>query len=159
MSWLRWHNARYAPSGRGGAIGWRRGLDLFGRLWGFDRSLVLVNGAPYLDRWVLYVHGYSLRLHKFYRGDDDRAWHSHPWWFITFPLSTYVESVRAGGHWTRREVAPWRPHFRPASFVHYVMYGCRTPFYTIVLTGTKRNDWGFYPRTGMATFVKHRDWK
>lgn len=148
----------YSPRGRGGAIGWFKGFDLFGRRWGFDRSLVSVDGEPYLDRWIVYINGYTLRLHKFYRGDDDRASHSHPWWFVTFPLAPYVERLYARGSFVaQRCVEPWRFHYRPTSFEHYVLRGVRVPWYTIVLTGPKNDTWGFYPEPGK--FVPYKEWR
>jgi hypothetical protein len=147
----------YVPRGRGGAVGWFKGFDLLGRRWGVDISTVYVGKERYLDRWILYVNGYTLRLHRFWRGDDDRASHTHPWWFVTFPLAMYHERVYDHGAFLAdRWVEPWRPHFRPANFEHYVLRGVdmsrngttcwRTrPFWTIVLTGPKRDTWGFYP--------------
>jgi hypothetical protein len=64
-------------------------VDL-GRL-GPEFSRVLIDAGNYLDRYILYIFGATLRLHKFWRGDDNRAPHDHPWWFITFPLVSYVE--------------------------------------------------------------------
>lgn len=147
----------YEPRGRGGAIGWFRGFDLLGRRWGFDRSLVLVDGEKYLDRWIVYLNGYTLRLHKFYRGDDDRASHTHPWWFITFPLGPYIEQLFEHGHPRGcRIVKAWRPHFRPANFEHYVSHGAKDTWYTVVVTGVKSNGWGFYPRPDW--FVPYKEW-
>lgn len=155
---LSWASFRYDPRGRGGAVGWFKGFDLLYRRWGLDRSTVFVDGERYLDRWIVYINGYTLRLHKFYRGDDDRASHTHPWWFITFPLSEYTErrfSQGSGGDWFR--VRPWRPHYRAPDFEHYVVFGKRVPWYTIVLTGPKRDTWGFYPAPGK--FVPYREWR
>lgn len=162
----------YSPSGRGGASGWFYGFDLLGRRFGFDRSTVYVGRDKYLDRWILYVAGYTLRLHRFWRGDDDRASHTHPWWFVTFPLTPYIERVfRQGVPQRTRVVKAWRFHYRPADFEHYVMkrfdmYAwdyranqvVRTkPWWTIVLTGVKRDTWGFYPEPGR--FVNWKDWR
>jgi hypothetical protein len=152
-------NFVYEPRGRGGAIGWVRGFDLFGRRWAFDRSLVLVDGEKYLDRWIVYLNGYTLRLHKFYRGDDDRASHSHPWPFVTFPLASYIEWVHAQGRPRQlRVVEAWRPHFRPATFEHFVVGRAagHKPFYTIVITGPKRDTWGFYPEPDK--FISWKDY-
>lgn len=47
--------------------------------------------SPYMFRaWIG-----RLRYHLFYRGDSDPDCHDHPWWFITFPLTAYVEEVIA----------------------------------------------------------------
>lgn len=57
---------------------------------GFEASTIVHHGRPYLLRLIAYF-GATLRLHRFVRGDDDRAPHDHPWWFITFPFTSYVE--------------------------------------------------------------------
>jgi len=125
-------------------------------------------GSDYLTRFVAYAVG-TLRLHKFHRGDDDRAPHDHPWWFITFPFTSYIERV-----WERypqqvpgcmewfsyeRVVKAWRFHFRPAKFRHFVIGradGSTKPFWTLVITGYARNNWGFW-RTP-TEFVPHKEW-
>jgi hypothetical protein len=171
--WLNNASFAYSPHGRGGAVGRFVGVDLFDRRWGFDRSTVFVNGDKYLDRWILYVAGYTLRVHRFFRGDDDRASHTHPWWFVTFPLGAYQERVyRQGVHMWTRVVEAWRFHYRPAHFEHYVVKGVRLdrsdfesgawtwskkPWWTIVITGVKRDTWGFYPKPG--EFVNWKEWK
>jgi hypothetical protein len=149
----------YSPEGRGGAVGWFRGADILGRRYGFDRSTVFVEGDRYLDRWIVYVAGYTLRLHHFWRGDDDRASHTHPWWFVTFPLGGYFERIyKEGMDFDERIVAPWRFHYRPANFEHYVVE-VYDPAWTIVLTGPKNSTWGFYPFEVPGTFVNWKDWK
>jgi hypothetical protein len=149
----------YDPRGRGGAVGWFRGFDFLRRRWGLDRSTVFVDGERYLDRWIVYLNGYTLRLHRFWRGDDDRASHTHPWWFVTFPLGGYLEKLFDEGRYTgHRFVEPWRFHFRPAHFEHYVVRGLDgVPWWTIVLTGPKNNTWGFYPEPGK--FVNWKQWQ
>lgn len=76
-----------------------------------------------------------LRLHIFYRGDQDPDCHDHPWDFWTFPLTSYVEEVayanggiiRGDGKtecsWQKlRQVVPaWRLTFRPAEHKHRVL--------------------------------------
>jgi hypothetical protein len=148
----------YDPRGRGGARGWFRGFDLLRRRWGLDRSTVFVDEQRYLDRWIVYLNGYTLRLHRFWRGDDDRASHTHPWWFITFPLGGYREKLFVQGNYVgHRFVEPFRCHYRPADFEHYVVRGAKVPWWTIVLTGPRRDTWGFFPAPGK--FVNYKDWK
>ena len=155
MHFCRVSSFEYVPRGRGGAVGGFKGFDLLGRRWGVDISTVYVGTERYLDRWILYINGYTLRLHRFWRGDDDRASHTHPWWFVTFPLTRYVERRFVHGQHSRRHVvAAWRPHYRAPNFEHYVMGAPKTPWWTIVLTGPKRDTWGFYPFDKPGIFVK-----
>jgi hypothetical protein len=125
-------------------------------------------GEKYLDRFFAYVGG-TFRLHRFWRGDDDRAPHDHPWWFVTFPFVSYVERYwdrdvfadGTTGFWyeTSRVVKAWRFHFRPAKFRHIVVGradGKKKPFWTLVITGFASNAWGFYPKPD--EFIPWREW-
>ncbi|HZT03663.1 MAG TPA: hypothetical protein VFA39_15490 [Steroidobacteraceae bacterium] len=135
----------------------------FGQSYGVEYSVIRgQNGQPYMSRWILYVHGRTLRLHKFWQGDDDRAPHDHPWNFWTFPLTSYTEQVfaRPLTNLTRyRVVEAFRWHARPASYQHIVIG--RTddkwrPFWTIVVTGPLQHGWGFWSRD---RFIPWRDWR
>lgn len=109
---------------------------------GWEKSTVRLQGAPYLTRWFLRICGWTIRLHRFHRGDDDRAPHDHPWDFWTFPLCCgYYELI--GDEAKPRWVRGWRLHFRMAEFKHRVLD--RPPFYTIVVTKPQRREWGFWP--------------
>lgn len=125
---------------------------------GLERSVVRVGGEPYLGRWILYVGGFTVRLHKFYKGDDQRAPHTHPWAFITFPLCRgYYELVpNTRGDRLYNWVRGWWPSYRPATYQHIVV-DPPSPFWTIVVTGRKSNSWGFYPKPNR--FVPWREWK
>jgi hypothetical protein len=125
---------------------------------GFECSTITVNGVPYLTRYFLRVGGFTLRLHKFYKGDDDRAPHTHPWTFWTFPLCRgYWELVPCPyGSLSTNWVPGWRISRRPAEYQHIVIDPPK-PFWTVVVTGRKSNSWGFYPTPDM--FVPWREWK
>src|SRR5215472_18922423 len=43
--------------------------------------------CPYLIRWRAETPFGSVRLHHWLGPDDDRAFHDHPWWFVTFVLA------------------------------------------------------------------------
>lgn len=148
-------------------------IEFGGRRLGFQYSpIVHADGGPYMTRWIVYLWFFCLRLHKFYRGDHDRASHTHPWWFITFPFSPYWERVYAKGRFADdRVVKSWRPHFRCADFEHIVACGLERkksimgtdlwfpsekPFWTFVIAGGKPKPWGFYKPDG--TFIFWRDY-
>lgn len=151
-------------------------ITIFGTRWGFEYSRVGRHEQPYLDRYILYAFGGTLRLHKFWRGDDDTAPHDHPWWFITFPFTSYYEKIEAEcedlipGALTFRLVKRFRFHYRPAYFQH-IVYGREPfndpriggiyrkdsqPFWTLVITGGVSNTWGFWPTPDK--FVPYREW-
>lgn len=98
------------------------------------------SGNPYMTR----IWFGRLRLHIFYRGDQDEDCHDHPWDFWTFPFTSYVEEVavpfvvqdyadqadREGFsigptpiQWFKRRqiVRAWRLSFRPATHCHRVL--------------------------------------
>lgn len=142
----------------GNLQGWRIGLKIFGQLWCLERSTVWVGPVKYLTRNIIYAFGGTLRLHKFWRGDDDRASHTHPWNFWTFPLANYLEQrFNHGGCIGTYRVQAWRWHARSCFHEHIVLGREKAhldfsfepldprPFYTIVVTGPKINEWGFYP--------------
>ena len=141
--------------------------------FGVERSTVTIGGEKYMTRYIAYLGPLGLRLHQFFRGDDDSASHTHPWAFITFPFATYHERrfkkgvEIPGPHYVRA----FRFHYRPSDFEHIVVgrlggvtklneyQWCvdMSPFWTFVITGPKTDDWGFYPKPGQ--FVYWRDYK
>lgn len=160
-------------------------VKMFGQRWGLELSPVSFNstGERYLDRYILYLGPVNLRLHKFYRGDDLRAPHDHPWWFITFPFKSYTEEVEFCGCFPslpptdlngcdirtgycnasrrrNRHVGSFRFHYRPAKYRHIVIGradGSTEPFWTFVIAGSVSNRWGFWPKPDQ--FVPWREWK
>ncbi len=126
---------------------------------GFQQSLVHIDGRPYLNRFICYLWGWTVRLHKFYRGDDDRASHTHPFWYITFPFKSYVEKLYCRGEFLDYNVVKaWRFHYRPVDYEHIVVGradGSTEPFWTFVVSSQRLQSWGFYPRRGL--FVPWRE--
>ncbi len=119
--------------------------------FGFTHDLVYEGDQPYLERWIVWF-GFTLRLHKFHKGDDDRAFHDHPWWFVTLPLADYRELTPGGG---ARRVQRWRPHFRRAKHRHIVQLIDGRPVLTLILTGPKSKEWGFWDD---GKFIHHQHW-
>lgn len=146
--------------------------DIFGLRWGVESNRVHVGGEPYVDRWICYLGWVNLRLHRFWRGDDLRAPHDHPWgWWVTFPFTGYWESINfmkveapAGmkGMVFYRNVnyvKPWRFHSRPGTYRHIVLASDKVvgkPWWTFVIAGRRTRLWGFYPREG--GFVPWDQW-
>jgi hypothetical protein len=133
--------------------------------------------CPYMRRWALLFGVGSIRLHHWYRSDDKRAPHDHPWGFVTvvlrgsytdvsFPLVPWTWSRATGSPspgvlWgERRDVLrAGSVRRRPAQHVHtadVAAGGC----WTLVLTGPNRRVWGFWARRadGSARFRKSNKW-
>lgn len=123
--------------------------------------------CPYMERWVLNLGLFSIRLHHWFSSDDKRAPHDHPWWFITLVLKgSYTDQEYVGDiivdpkrDETGRllgSAAPiprWRDdvlhrgsiRFRSAYHRHIVDVkppGC----WTLMLTGRDWREWGFWTR-------------
>ena len=108
-----------------------------------------LDACPYLVRWRLELAGLgSLRVHHWLGPDDDRAFHDHQWWFLTF--------VVRGGYEDRGPDGTDRLHagsvrFRPALHRHTVVPGPGGAW-TVMITGPRTRTWGFWP--GGKKFVK-----
>lgn len=137
--------------------------DLGNYRFGFQKSPIVVSGQAYMTRYILYCGWFCLRLHHFYQGDDDRAPHDHPFWFLTFPLASYDEVWDDGsGCLMHRTVRGFRFHFRNAEFRHFVVGRTshsrrHDPFWTLVMAGRPTREWGFWPSN--KQFVPWREWK
>jgi len=133
--------------------------------------------CPYLRRWALILGLFSVRVHHFYRSDDERAFHDHPWWFVTLVLKGGYTDVSScpvcHGHGVYEQ---WCDHcggtgqvldhlgrgqvrFRPALHQHTV----RTDpggVWTVILTGPNVRTWGFWEHRpdGTRKFRKANKW-
>lgn len=137
-------------------------FDVGSARFGVEVSPIYIDDQLYMKRWILYIGGATLRLHRFYRGDDDRAPHTHPWAFWTFPLTDYWEHVwdsDNGRYIGRSVVKAWKLHARPANYRHIVEGRADRktgPFWTFCVTGRYQGSWGFYPTPDK--FVPWREW-
>ncbi len=119
-------------------------------------SFIIYNQAlgkpecPYLRRWVINFGLFSIRLHKWIRGDDPRHLHDHPWNFITIVLSgNYTDITETG----EEPLSRWSIRYRAALHKHTVKTtGC----WTLLLTGPEKRVWGFWitRRTGHPYWVR-----
>lgn len=126
-------------------------------LSGFD---VGRDGDPYLDRLRLVQTPWlGVYLHHIHRPDQDRDPHDHPWPFASLVLSGgYEESVWPDKRDPGTVAVRRRPRFslwwlgRGAAHMITRVDGS---LWTLVVTGPKRGDWGFWAGGG---FVPWREY-
>jgi len=125
---------------------------------------------PYMLRWYLLPRNrwLNLYLHKFCRDDDDRALHDHPWWFVSVMLwGSYVETVPSspwnrnarcvGGDWLLDRYRGWLSvAYRRATDRHRVSLD-NGHCWTLVLTGPKVREWGFWCPKGFVVWTDFVD--
>ncbi len=111
-----------------------------------------MDGEPYLTRVVFpRIFGVRPLLHRFHRGDGDRALHNHPWtWSLSIILRGSYTEERLEGHvnMAGKQVAitkerrvrwfNWLTHkdFHRVATLHGDVW-------TLFLSGPRRQDWGF----------------
>lgn len=136
--------------------------ELIQRRWAkyYRKEIIIGHGetTPYLTRYILG----KFRFHIFHRGDIDPDPHDHPFDFKTFPFTSYVEAVynTTTGATYITVVRAFRWHSRKAEHCHRVLgrwngqdeYSGHDgpqiaegkPIYTLVITGPRTRDWGFW---------------
>jgi hypothetical protein len=109
-------------------------------------------GNPYED--TVWPHGgWGLYLHKFHRGDDDKALHSHPWaWALSLILVGGYDEDRRNNESLlihRKWVSPGSLNLITQDDYHRVdLRGGRT-CWSLFLAGPKVDSWNFWdPETG-----------
>ena len=96
--------------------------------------------CPYAERWVLNLHFFTVRLHHFHRSDDARAFHDHPWWFMTLVLrGGYTDRSPNGDD----HLSAGSLRFRAGSHQHTVITDPGGAW-TVLLTGRASQPWGFW---------------
>lgn len=79
-------------------------------------------------------------MHHWLGPDDDRAFHDHPWWFLTLVLRGGYADRHPGGE-DRLRAGSVR--IRPALYRHTVVPDPGGAW-TLLITGRPRRAWGFW---------------
>lgn len=103
---------------------------------------------------------FNLYLHKFHRGDDDTALHSHPWeWAVSLVLAGgYIEERRERGKsrdlWDvkKRLVLPLSLNFIDETDFHRVDLIGDAESWSLFLAGPKSDTWYFWDRDNYQTY-------
>ena len=93
---------------------------------------------PYMQRWCWITRRFSIRVHRWFRGDDDRHFHDHDWNFVCWVLKGSEQDISPEGI---DLLTPGSLRFRKAEYAHIVKTdGC----WTLVITGAKIRKFGFW---------------
>jgi hypothetical protein len=122
--------------------------------WAFLEGLdVGADGDPYLDRLrIVQTPWFGIYLHHIHRPDRDRDPHDHPWAFASLVLAgAYQEQVWPDKRDLARSV--WRIRQRWSLRCiglggSHSIKSISGPLWTLVLTGPRRSDWGFWTPDG-----------
>jgi hypothetical protein len=117
-------------------------------------DFVIGGDEPYLLRWFLIPRNpiFNIYLHEFWRDDDDRALHDHPWLFNASWLlrGAYIEhTIKAGGLVvkTLRQAGAFKLRVGPAPHrleLTTNSVGDKMKCWTLFITGPRVRSWGFY---------------
>lgn len=131
--------------------------------WGLlePETIPAPDGSPYLSRLRIFMTPWvSLYLHKIHASDGDRARHDHPWSFWSLIVrGGYVESVAPVSDPFKAKLkahTAGRAHRHPMSICHRIETIIPGTI-TLVLTGRRRDTWGFY--TEDRGFVPWQDYE
>jgi hypothetical protein len=100
---------------------------------------------PYLYRWYIIPRNpwLNIYLHQFWKSDDDRALHDHPWWNLSFILK--------GGYWEHLPTykiwrKPFKFYFRKAVIAHRIEIEdhSKGSIWSLFITGSWKRPWGFH---------------
>lgn len=96
--------------------------------------------CPYVERWMLNFKLFSVRLHRWTGSDDQRAFHDHPWWFLTLCLKGGYRDISPEGedHLSRGSL-----RLRKALHQHTVLVDPNGAW-TLLLCGREKREWGFW---------------
>jgi hypothetical protein len=97
--------------------------------------------CPYLRRWVLNFKLFSIRLHRWYYGDDERNFHDHSWWFLLIVLAGGYTDVSPSGE---DRLSAGNIRLRHAEYRHTVRVDNKQGAWTFLITGPLVRKWGFW---------------
>lgn len=120
-----------------------------GLRWGLMRGHRIGYPAdPYIDRLRLIATPWlSVFIHRIHRPDDDLLPHDHPWAFWSMVLDgEYTEHVhpgKASSIVTVRRRTRFSVRYMSRRSAHRIT-ACNGPLWTLVVTGPRRAEWGYW---------------
>lgn len=127
------------------------------------------DGRLYIKRLIIFrCYLFSIMLHRIYLSDTD-CLHDHPWGFLSIILKRgYWEFTPLEGYnyeTYRFENSRWYSAgsilYRPAKWIHRLEMDEQQersgkPTITLVITGRKIREWGFWTKLGWLYWMKYR---
>lgn len=129
--------------------------------WFVDRLIALAKRTPYtpipgyMDRfWLIPYSRYflAIRIHHILRSDDDRAFHDHPWPYLTiilrggyFEVKPFYDKSGLYKCDTRKWYGPGSILFRRSNSWHRLEVPEGQTAWTLFTTGRYMRKWGFMP--------------
>lgn len=122
--------------------------------WAFLEGLDIgADGDPYLDRLrIIQTPLFGIYLHHIHRPDRDPDPHDHPWGFASVVLAGWYRELVWPDKKNRGDFGErWRNRWslgRLNRRAAHIITDIGGPLWTLVLTGPRRGDWGFWTPAG-----------
>lgn len=118
--------------------------------------------GDYMERWWLVPYnrlGIACRLHHILRSDDERAFHDHPWLYLTIILRGGYFEIKPVYDRSGLYIGTTRQWYGPGSFIlrrakswHRLEIRPNHTAWTLFITGPKRQSWGFMIQPNNKTY-------
>jgi hypothetical protein len=145
--------------------------------WFVDKIIAFAKRTPYshigdyMERyWIIPYNKIpflpSARIHHIKRSDDDRAFHDHPWWYLTIILrggywevTPLMDLSKKTEHWYFKRTwrGPGSIIFRRHTDFHRLEVQEGQTCWTLFMTGKYKHQWGFLPRPD-APKIPHKEY-
>lgn len=107
---------------------------------------------PYMYRWYVIPRNrwFNIYLHQFWRSDEPRSCHDHPWSSVSLMLDGSVTEIYGNPPENIRSVKRGQIVYRSAKFTHRIILPVGFYYFdlprpvTLFITGPKIREWGFH---------------
>ncbi|HVT78343.1 MAG TPA: hypothetical protein VHD87_15005 [Acidimicrobiales bacterium] len=134
-----------------------------GRNWVGPKKVVITDlfdpASEYLVRYVVFRTPWiGLQVHKICRPDNDRHLHNHPRPFVALVLRGGYDEERLDRAGAVRVRRVRRGNVMRLAGYHRITRLHRTPTWTLVVVGAKRDTWGFLTEDGFVDADDYTAW-
>lgn len=104
---------------------------------------IVIDGQQYMRRWwIVRTRFFEARIHYTSSADVGEHVHDHPFDFITIVMKGTYDEYLASAELVRHRRGV--PFFRQAEVAHAIDKISQGGVWSLVLTGPRRREWGFY---------------